>query len=143
MGWVGKNSSFTSSIHAPYVCVLNVVKCCPGVPVFAALLKLRRVAEGNRLCTWEPWGGVGPVEEQGTVLCVAGISRTKGDDRKEATMNGFFKRGKKRDAAWLAFLMFAVGVLFMGFHNDLAFWIAGSLGIVAGALAFLFKLEVR
>ncbi len=53
------------------------------------------------------------------------------------------KRGNKRDAAWLAFIMFAVGVFFMGFHSDLAFWIAGGLGIVAGFLAYYFKVEVR
>ena len=52
------------------------------------------------------------------------------------------KRGNKRDVVWLVFIMFAVGVLFMGFHNDLAFKIAGGIGIVAGAVFFLLKVEV-
>lgn len=53
------------------------------------------------------------------------------------------KRGTKRDAAWLAFIMFAVGVFFMGFHNDIAFWAAGGVGIIVGYLAWWFKVEVR
>jgi uncharacterized membrane protein len=53
------------------------------------------------------------------------------------------KRGNKRDVAWLAFIMFAVGVFFMGFHNDIAFRIAGGLGIGAGFFAFYFKVEIR
>ena len=55
----------------------------------------------------------------------------------------FMKRGNKRDAVWLAFIMFAVGVFFMGFHSDLGFWIAGGIGIVVGILAFILRVEVR
>jgi len=53
------------------------------------------------------------------------------------------KTGKKRDAAWLAFIMFAVGVFFMGFDNEWGFRIAGGFGIVVGAVAYLCKYEAR
>jgi hypothetical protein len=63
--------------------------------------------------------------------------------RLERQMKKFIKRGNKRDAAWLAFIMFAVGVFFMGFHSDLGFRIAGGVGIGAGFLAFFKKVKVR
>ena len=38
---------------------------------------------------------------------------------------------------WLAFTMFAVGLFFQGFHNDIGFWIAGGLGLLMGLFGFI------
>ncbi len=37
---------------------------------------------------------------------------------------------------WLTVLMFGTAVLFMGFHNDYAFWAAGGLGILVSLLGY-------
>ena len=53
------------------------------------------------------------------------------------------EKGNKRDPTWLFFTMFATGVFLMGFHSDLAFWIAGGLGIVAGLILYFSKVVLR
>ena len=43
---------------------------------------------------------------------------------------------KKRDSIWLIVFIFAATVLFMGFHNDLGFKIAGGLGVAVSFVAY-------
>jgi len=44
---------------------------------------------------------------------------------------------KENKLEWLAFFMFAAGILFQGFHNDMAFWVAGGLGLLGGSFGFI------
>jgi hypothetical protein len=52
------------------------------------------------------------------------------------TAGSLSRRGNKLE--WLAFLMFAVGLFFQGFHNDVGFWIAGGFGLLTGLFGFVF-----
>lgn len=53
----------------------------------------------------------------------------------------FIARGslssRENRLVWLAFLMFAAGLFFQGFHCDVGFWIAGGLGLLVGSLGFI------
>jgi hypothetical protein len=44
---------------------------------------------------------------------------------------------KENKLEWLAFLMFAAGLFFQGFHNDMGFWIAGGIGLIVGFIGFI------
>jgi hypothetical protein len=69
-------------------------------------------------------------------------TKKEAKSKRDSFIKMFINRGNERDVAWLAFVMFAVGVLFMGLHNDLAFKIGGVFGIVVGFLAFFLKLKM-
>jgi hypothetical protein len=52
----------------------------------------------------------------------------------------FIPRGslsrRENEGMWLGLLMFAAGVLFQGYHEDVAFWIAGGVGVLWGGFCF-------